>query len=118
MTTYLALIYGDEQAWAASTPEQSAAVMAAHGAFAQGAGSALLGGNELAASSTATTLRANGSGKPTVTDGPFAETKEALGGYYLLQAPDLDAAIALASGIPELAQAGGAVEIRPVPEHG
>ena len=60
---------------------------------------------------TATSIRTSLGGDVTVTDGPFAETKEALGGYYLIEAPDLDAAIALAKKVP--ARFGG-VEVRPV----
>ena len=67
-----------------------------------------------AAAETATTVRVQ-DGKTLTTDGPFAETKEALGGYYLFEADDLDAAIELAARIPA-ARMGGAVEVRPVVE--
>jgi hypothetical protein len=71
-------------------------------------------GNQLQPPETATTVRVQ-DGKTLTTDGPFAETKEALGGYYLLDADDLDAAIELASRIPA-ARLGGAVEVRPIVE--
>ena len=71
-------------------------------------------GAELAPPETATTVRVR-DGKPLLTDGPFAETKEALGGFLLFEAEDLDAAIGLASRIPA-ARLGGAVEVRPVVE--
>jgi hypothetical protein len=85
-------------------------------AFAQEAGQrgALVDGFELEPASTATTLRSGDNG-PIVTDGPFAETKEQLGGYFLLECGSLDDAIELASKIPA-AQHGGAVEVRPVSE--
>ena len=68
--------------------------------------------NQLQPAETATTVRVE-NGNALTTDGPFAETKEALGGYYLIEAEDLDAAIELASRIPA-ARMGGAVEVRPV----
>jgi hypothetical protein len=70
------------------------------------------GGAQLQPTSTATTVRVE-DGRTLTTDGPFPETKEALGGYYLLEADDLDAAIELASRIPA-ARMGGAIEVRPV----
>ena len=66
-----------------------------------GAGDAVIGGNALEASTTATSVRSDPAGRPAVTDGPFLATKEALGGYHLLEAADLDEAIALAKRIPE-----------------
>jgi hypothetical protein len=71
-------------------------------------------GAQLQPTSTATTVRVQ-DGRTLTTDGPFIETKEALGGYYLLEAGDLDAAIELASRIPA-ARLGGAIEVRPVVE--
>jgi hypothetical protein len=72
------------------------------------------GGNQLQPAETATTVRVE-NGSTLATDGPFAETKEALGGYYLFDADDLDAAIELAARIPA-ARLGGAVEVRPIVE--
>ena len=72
------------------------------------------GGDQLQPPETATTVRVQ-DGKTLTTDGPFAETKEALGGYYLFEADDLDAAIELAARIPA-ARMGGAIEVRPVVE--
>jgi hypothetical protein len=72
------------------------------------------GGDQLRPAETATTVRVK-DGASLITDGPFPETKEALGGYYLLDAPDLDAAIAIATRIPA-ARLGGAVEVRAVVE--
>ena len=74
----------------------------------------VVGGNQLQPAATATTVRVE-DGRTLTTDGPFAETKEALGGYYLLEADDLDAALELAARIPA-ARMGGAVEVRPVVE--
>jgi hypothetical protein len=116
MAKYLVLIYGDEQAWDARTPDEQSANHAGHGRFASTAGARIVGGEELERSSTATTLRRGSDGGLAVTDGPFLETKEVLGGFYLLQAGDLDEAIALAGQLPELATSHSAVEVRPVVE--
>jgi hypothetical protein len=72
----------------------------------------IVGGAQLQPPSTATTVRVQ-DGRTLTTDGPFAETKEALGGYYLFEADDLDAAIELAARIPA-ARLGGAIEVRPL----
>ena len=109
MAQYLVLIYEDEAAWAAGGPAAEAASKA-HAEFGQKHADVLLGGNALQPTSTATTIRDG-----VVTDGPFAETKEALGGYYLLEADDLDSAIEVAGRIPA-ARMGGAIEVRPLVE--
>jgi hypothetical protein len=86
-------------------------MMDGHNAFGATHGASIRGGNALQPAGTATSLRSDGVGGFTITDGAFAETKEALGGYYLLEATDLDEAIALAKEIPA---AFGGVEVRPV----
>lgn len=118
MSKYMILIYGDAQQWAAMSPAESKAHDAAHAAFSAAAGSAIVGGEELALAPTAITLRKGHAGRVITTDGPFAETKEALGGFYLLEAASLDAVIALASRLPEVAANHSGVEIRQVVEHG
>ncbi len=90
MAKYMLLIYGDAEQWDAMTPEQAVAHDAAHRAFREAAGERVTGGGELDLSPTATTLRGDATGGLVTTDGPFLETKEALGGYYLLDADDLD----------------------------
>jgi len=82
--------------------------------MAIGQESGALGGEQLQPGDTATTVRV-ADGRTLTTDGPFAETKEALGGFYLFEADDLDRAIEIASRIPA-ARMGGAVEVRPVVE--
>jgi hypothetical protein len=114
MAKYMLLIYGDEQFWDARTPADRESLEAAHAAFAAAAGTRLLGGHELRSSGTASTLRANPTGRRTRTDGPFLETKEVLGGYYVLEAADLAEASELAELLPELREPHGAVEIRPI----
>jgi hypothetical protein len=109
MGQYLILIYEDESSYATATPEQLNEVMEAHNRFAEQAsalGAKIEGGNALQPTTTATTIRGD-----VVTDGPFVETKEALGGYYLIEAKDLDQALAVA----KLCPAGfGGVEVRPI----
>lgn len=110
MAEYLVLIYGDEKKVDAAGQELWDELMQRHGAFGEKHGSAIRGGNALQPTGTATSLRFEGD-KANVTDGPFAETKEALGGYYLIEAKDLDEAISIAKDIP--APHGG-LEVRPV----
>jgi hypothetical protein len=110
MAQYMILIYEDEAGYANATPEVLNEVMQAHNEFAaqvEQRGVKLLGGQALQPTSTATTVR----GGSDVTDGPFVETKEALGGFYLIDAPDLDTALAVGKLCP--ARFGG-VEVRPI----
>jgi hypothetical protein len=111
MAEYLVLIYEDETAYASGDEKLYGDVMEAHTKFGTNNATALRGGNALQATSTATSIRSDGSGGVTVTDGPFVESKEVLGGYYLIEAEDLDAAIAIAKQTP--ARFGG-VELRPI----
>jgi hypothetical protein len=104
MAQYLILIYEDESGFAGEGVGEE--VHAAHTAFFSKHGNSIAGGNALEPAATATTIRDS-----IVTDGPFAETKEVLGGYYLIEAPDLDAALAIAKDVP--ARFGG-VEVRPI----
>jgi hypothetical protein len=110
MAKYLILIYGQESA-AAPTPEQWDWMMQAHGQFAQAVdqqGGKILGGEALQPTATAISVRSDGQA---VTDGPFAAAKEALGGFYLVEATDLDQALAFAKLCPA---PDGGVELRPI----
>jgi hypothetical protein len=111
---YLVLIYGDERVWDSATEEWNTENERRHKEFWAEAGAAVLGGFELHRTPSAVSLRAGDGDKPQVTDGPFLESKEVIGGYYLLQAPDLEEAVRLAALIPEASAAVGGVEIRPV----
>ena len=113
MAKYLILIYGDEQAYAAGGAAAFDESMRAHTAFSEKHGAALRGGEALRETSTATAIRSRPGDEPLVTDGPFVETKEALGGYYVVEVPDLDAAIAIAKDVPA---PDGGVEVRPIME--
>jgi hypothetical protein len=109
MAKYLILIHGDESAFEGASQADMDAMMVAHNTFGSKHAGAILGGEALMPSSTATSIRDGGM----ITDGPFVETKEALGGYYLVQAADLDQAIAIAKDCP---MPNGGVEVRPVME--
>jgi hypothetical protein len=111
MAEYLVLIYGNEKAIDDAGQQLWDQLMQEHGKFGANNAQALRGGNALQPAATATSIRKDDAGKATVTDGPFAETKEALGGYYLIEAKDLDEAISIAAQVP--APFGG-VEVRPV----
>ncbi len=111
MPEYLVLIYEDESRWENADPDQFDKIMAGHQAFGEKHSKSLRGGNALQPTASATSIRAEGSGSFTVTDGAFAETKEALGGYYLIEAADLDEALRMAKDVP--APFGG-VEVRPI----
>ena len=112
MAIYAALIYTDDVDW--SAPEL-AGTMAEYGEFGQANATSIRGGAVLYPTATATVVRVEGArgGNVVTTDGPYAETKEAFTGFYLIEADDLDAAVAMAGQIPA-AWSGGAVEVRPV----
>ena len=113
MAKYAILIYEDERTYENATPEAWSAMMDAHAAFSAAVstlGGTVVGGEALQPTATATSIRGGAT-----TDGPFSETKEALGGFYLVDAPDLDHALEIAKRCPA---AGGGVEVRPVMEFG
>jgi hypothetical protein len=112
---YLCLIYDDEKAWEKMPPSEAGKIFGEFHEFTESIRKSghYLGGNALQPTHTATTVRVR-QGKVATTDGPFAETKEQLGGYYLVEARDLNEAIQVASRIP--GARFGCVEVRPVLE--
>jgi hypothetical protein len=110
---FLALIYGEEGGWDALSDEERSRVYERYGAFAREGREAgvVVGGDELASTTTATTVRVR-DGQTAVTDGPYAEVKEALGGYFILECASMDEALDWAARIPAVER--GAVEVRPV----
>ena len=112
---YLCLIYRDEMQLETMPEEQTRAIRNEYLAFAEGLRKSgqYLGGDALQPSQTATTVRVR-NGKVSTTDGPFAETKEQLGGYFVIEARDLNDAIQIASRIPSART--GSVEVRPIME--
>jgi hypothetical protein len=113
---YLLLIYEDESGWTALSPEEQAAGMQEYNAFTEWLREQGLmrGGDALTPTSSATLVRVR-DGETLATDGPYAETKEQLGGFYLIECDDLDRAIDAASRIPGARR--GAIEIRPIVEY-
>jgi hypothetical protein len=110
---YLLMIYDNEAAMAALSEAEGGKLLAAYGAYSEAMVKAgvLLGGNRLRPTSTATTVRV-ANGKTTVLDGPYIETKEQLGGYFVIDVPDLDAALSWAERCPGAST--GAMEVRPI----
>jgi hypothetical protein len=110
---YLLLLYSNESAWDKFTPaeqEQGVAAYMAYGEALKKAG-ALIGSNRLQGTSSATTVRIK-DGKTQVLNGPYADSREQLGGYFLIEAPDLDAALSWAARCPGASH--GTVEVRPI----
>lgn len=110
---YLLLIYDQESQWGKMSEAEQGKMMQDYGALTQSLKQTghYVGGNQLHPVSEATTVRVR-DGKKLVTDGPFAETKEQLGGYYLVEAKDLDDAVAIAARIPSARY--GSIEVRPL----
>jgi hypothetical protein len=109
---YALLIYDVPNPWEGLTEEERERTSGEYYAIAQSPG--VVGGQHLQPVEAATTVRVE-DGQTLTTDGPFADTKEHLGGFFLLEADDLDAALAMAARVPA-ARNGGAVEVRPVVE--
>jgi hypothetical protein len=110
---YLCLIYDDETNWGSMPEDERNAVFAEYGTFTESIKESgnYVAGDALQPTSTATTVRVR-NGETLVTDGPFAETKEQLGGYYLVEAKDVDEALKIAERIPSARY--GSIEVRPV----
>jgi len=113
---YLLMIYDQESKWASLSEEEGAKLLDEWWAYddAVTASGVNKGGDALQPVATATTVRLD-DGEVVLTDGPFAETREQLGGYYLVECETLDQAIEAARGMPHL-RTGGCVEVRPVME--
>jgi hypothetical protein len=110
---YILMLYVNEAGWPKLTPAEQAQGMAAYVAYTEALQKAgvFKSTNRLQPSSAATTVRA-ANGKPEVLDGPYTDSKEQLGGYYLIEAPDLDAAISWAARCPGASH--GVIEVRPI----
>ena len=110
---YLLMLYNDESGWGRLTPAQKAEGIAAYTAYGEALrkAGAFINSNRLSPTATATTVRVV-DGKAQVLDGPYTETKEQVGGYYLIDVPDLDAALSWAARCPGASH--GVVEVRPV----
>jgi hypothetical protein len=111
---YMLALYDDESRWFAMPPEQIQQELDRYEAFGREAGDAIVAGDGLQPTATATTVRVR-DGEPALTDGPFAETKEQLGGFYVLECANLDEALGWAAKVP--AADTGSVEVRPVMDY-
>ena len=110
---YLCLIYDDESAWKRMSEAESGTMFGEYAAFSKDIKTSghFIAGEALQSVTTATTVRVR-DGKTTMTDGPFAETREQLGGFYLIEAKDLDEATRIAARIPSAKI--GSIEVRPI----
>ena len=110
---YMLLIYTNEKQMQGLSKADSDKSLAAYGAYGEALkkGGVIVGGNRLKPTETATTVR-TANGKTQILNGPYAETKEQLGGYFMIEAPDLDTAISWASRCPGASH--GTVEVRPI----
>ncbi len=115
---YMLLIYGDEKMREKMSEQEKGAIFQQYGEFTESIrkSGAFQAGDPLQPTSTATTVRSK-NGKTVTTDGPFAETKEQLGGYYIVEAKNLEEAISMAARIPSVG-VGGSIEVRPIMEIG
>ena len=110
MTKYLVLIYGDEQRWNGMSPDEKRQIDDGHRAFRERAGDAILASGQLAPTTQAMSVRT----PSLVTDGPFLETKEVVGGFYLVEAPDRDSVLSLVGDLAEVAHDHSGLEITPL----
>jgi hypothetical protein len=112
---YLLMCCFDEKSWEKIPESQRDGIMQEYGEVVQGLVKSghYLSGAKLKSTSAATTVRGGKNGRPVITDGPFAETKEQLGGYHLVECKDLNEALSIAARIPTL-RVGGTIEVRPV----
>jgi hypothetical protein len=110
---YMLLIYGNDREWQGLPQSETGQRMAAYRAYTEALtkAGALVAGDRLQHTHTATTVRVEG-GKTQVLNGPYAETREQLGGYYIIEAADLDAALSWAARCPGASH--GAIEVRPI----
>jgi hypothetical protein len=108
---FMLTIYGDESAWAEMPPDGEREMMDAYREFGREAADVIVSGDALHPVASATTVRVR-DGERLLTDGPFAETREQLGGYYIVDVADIDEAINWAAKIPGAAT--GSVEVRPI----
>jgi hypothetical protein len=114
MSTYLVMIYGDEETWEAWSEQEGAANAAAHQAFHERHGDAVVGGHELDRSWNGRSLCVDADGERRVSDGSYLGGPTVLGGYYLIEAADLDQAVRIAGDLPEASAPTSGVEVRPL----
>jgi hypothetical protein len=114
MSTYIVMIYGDEQIWESWSEDEGAVNAAAHQAFNAEHGDSVVGGHQLDRSWKGRSIRPDANGRSKVTDGPYLEAATVLGGFYLIEAPGLDQAVRIAADLPEASAPSSGVEVRPL----
>lgn len=118
MTRYLILIHGNESRWDSMPDAERDQIDAAHHAFSQRAGGAVVAAGQLESSRSAATIRDVADGVPLVTEGPFTESGEVIGGFYVVEAAGREAAVDLAAGLAEVSHDHSWVEVWPLVDHG
>jgi hypothetical protein len=118
MAQYLVLIYGNEQRWDSMSPGEARQIDDGHRAFRAKAGAAILASGQLEPATVAVTVRAGSNGHFLASDGPFLETKEVVGGFYLVEASDRDEVISFASVLAEATHDHSGIEITRLVDHG
>ncbi|WP_374010568.1 YciI family protein [Leifsonia sp. LS-T14] len=117
MSEFMILIQGDPARWDAMTDTERAEIDSAHAEFQRRAGEAIRASGELQGPSSAVTVRRGDSGEPIFVDGPFTEAKEVVGGFYLVDTPDREAAVALASLLAEARHDHSGIQVQPLVDH-
>lgn len=117
MSQFIILIQGDADRWKSMSADERAEIDSAHREFWQKAGDAVVASGELQGPETAVTVRRGDDGEPIAVDGPFTEAKEVVGGFYVIDVPDRDAAVALASGLAEARHDQSGVQVQPLVDH-
>ncbi|MFP3465329.1 YciI family protein [Leifsonia sp. SIMBA_070] len=117
MSQFMILIQGDESRWGTMTEAEREEIDSAHREFRRQAGDAIVASGELERSATAVTVRRGDNGEPTTVDGPFTEAKEVVGGFYLLDAPEREAAVRLATLLAEARHDHSGVQVQPLVDH-
>lgn len=117
MSEFVILIQGDERRWRELSAAERGEIDAAHGEFRRQAGDAILASGELQESATSVTVRRGPDGEPQAVDGPFTEAKEVVGGFYVIDVPGREDAVALASLLAEARHDHSGVQVQPLVDH-
>jgi hypothetical protein len=117
MARYLILIHGNESRWGSMSDAEREQIDGAHRTFRERAGDAVIASGELQPSAAAATVRDIADGVPVVTAGPYAESEEVVGGFYLISAADREEAVSLAAGLAEVTHDHSWVEVWPLVDH-
>lgn len=117
MSQFIILIQGDANRWKTMSAQERDEIDTAHREFWQKAGDAIAASGELQGPETAVTVRRGDDGQPVAVDGPFTEAKEVVGGFYIIDVADREAAVALAAGLAEARHDHSGVQVQPLVDH-